>query len=147
MAPSELSSRFSWLNGNELCDQLGIGRPSLYYWALMAGQVLFFMAICYTYRAFPALDRRKISAFRRIIWTVIVEDKQGLGQETVFDFKYIPALTKTTKAEKPRGGVVGRSGTETRNLRAFSLGCFFLLAVAVVSFRCVLLVWRGVATL
>lgn len=28
----------------------------------MAGQVLFFMAVCYTYRAIPALDRRKIAA-------------------------------------------------------------------------------------
>lgn len=48
-----------WLNGNELCDRLGIGKPSFYYWILMAGQVLFFMAICYTYRAIPLLDQRK----------------------------------------------------------------------------------------
>lgn len=26
----------------------------------MAGQVLFFMAVCYTYRAIPILDQRKI---------------------------------------------------------------------------------------
>ena len=42
-----------WLNGNELSDALGIGRPSIYYWALAVGQCLFFMAICYTYRAVP----------------------------------------------------------------------------------------------
>ena len=50
-----------WLNGNELSDALGIGRPSMYYWALAFGQCLFFMAICYTYRAVPFLDRRKIA--------------------------------------------------------------------------------------
>ncbi|KAL8667120.1 MAG: hypothetical protein Q9202_001042 [Teloschistes flavicans] len=93
---SFLEANCRWLNGNELCDQLGIGRPSLYYWALMAGQ-----------------------AFRRIIWAVIVEDKQGLGEETVFDFKHIPALSKTTKAEKARSTSAARNGTERRNLRAF----------------------------
>lgn len=54
----EVSSR--WLNGNELCDALGLGNPGLYYWTLMAGQCLFFMALCYTYRLVPYLDRRKI---------------------------------------------------------------------------------------
>jgi ER-bound oxygenase mpaB/B'/Rubber oxygenase, catalytic domain len=50
-----------WLNGNDLCDALGLGRPSLYYWALMGGQCLFFMTLCYTYRSFRSLDRRKIA--------------------------------------------------------------------------------------
>ena len=30
-----------WLNGNELRDALGIGRPSIYYWALTFGQCIF----------------------------------------------------------------------------------------------------------
>ena len=55
----EAQSRF--LNGNELCDRLGLGRPSFYYWALMAGQCFFFMVVCYTYRSIPYLDARKIS--------------------------------------------------------------------------------------
>lgn len=50
-----------WLNGNDLSDALGLGRPSLYYWALMAGQCLFFMALCYFYRSFKSLDQRKIT--------------------------------------------------------------------------------------
>ena len=54
----EVNSR--WLNGNELCDSLGLGRPGFYYWCLMGGQCLFFMALCYTYRLVPYLDRRKI---------------------------------------------------------------------------------------
>ncbi len=53
-----------WLNGNDLCDALGLGRPSLYYWALMAGQCLFFMALCYTNRSFRSLDRREIAVSR-----------------------------------------------------------------------------------
>lgn len=55
-----LNASARWLNGNELADALGIGRPGLYYWALMAGQCIFFCCICYTYRSIPYLDRRKI---------------------------------------------------------------------------------------
>ena len=49
-----------WLNGNELCDALGIGKPSIYYWALAFGQCLFFMSVCYTHRTVRYLDQRKI---------------------------------------------------------------------------------------
>ena len=56
-----LEANSRWLNGNELCDALGLGNPGLYYWALVAGQCIFFMAICYTYRSIPFLDRRKIA--------------------------------------------------------------------------------------
>jgi hypothetical protein len=55
-----LNASARWLNGNELANALGIGRPGLYYWALMAGQCIFFCYICYTYRSIPYLDRRKI---------------------------------------------------------------------------------------
>lgn len=55
----EASSRL--LNGDELCDALDLGRPGWYYWSLAVGQCLFFMAICYSHRAVPFLDRRKIA--------------------------------------------------------------------------------------
>jgi hypothetical protein len=37
-----------WLNGDELADALGLGHPSLYYKALVAGQCIFFVVICYS---------------------------------------------------------------------------------------------------
>jgi ribosomal protein S28E/S33 len=55
-----LTASARWLNGNELGDALGLDHPSLYYWALVAGQCVFFMCLCYTYRSIPYLDRRKI---------------------------------------------------------------------------------------
>lgn len=55
-----LNANARWLNGNELADALGLGRPSCYYWALVAGQCIFFMYFCYTYRSIPYLDQRKI---------------------------------------------------------------------------------------
>ena len=56
-----LEATARWLNGNELCDALGLGHPGIYYKLLVAGQCLFFMFTCYTHRAIPFLDKRKIS--------------------------------------------------------------------------------------
>ncbi|TKA49813.1 hypothetical protein B0A49_11804, partial [Cryomyces minteri] len=69
-----------WLNGNELCDRLGLARPGVYYWALTMGQCLFFMAVCYRYRSIPYLDRRKITTLKRVFHQIIVESKYGLTQ-------------------------------------------------------------------
>lgn len=41
-------------------DALGLGKPGLYYKALVAGQCVFFICLCYTYRSISYLDRRKI---------------------------------------------------------------------------------------
>lgn len=108
-----------WLNGSELCDRLGLGRPSLYYWALMSGQCIFYMAICYTYRSIPYLDRRKIAALRRIFWALIVEGKYGLGETTVFEFKYVPDYhVNTSKGDDAQVALKYRTtGVERRNLQ------------------------------
>jgi hypothetical protein len=108
-----------WLNGNALCDCLGLGRPSLYYWLLMAGQCIFFTSICYTYRSVPYLDRRKIRALRGIFWNMIVENKKyGLGEESVFDFKYVPDFHVMTVKEGGEVGALEGPGVERRNLKA-----------------------------
>ena len=114
-----------WLNGIALCDALGLGKPGWYYWVLMTGQCLFFMGLCYTYRAFPRLDRRKIEALRRVFWKVIVESEYGLGEETAFEFKYVPELGKRTGREDAAGkqSGIGYKGVERRNLQALGIGC------------------------
>lgn len=55
-----LNASARWLNGRELSDALGLWNPSYYYFFLVAGQCLFFMCLCYTYRSFDYLDQRKI---------------------------------------------------------------------------------------
>ncbi len=62
-----------WLNGNELADRLGLGQPSLWYWALVAGQCIFFMSLCYFYRSIPYLDRKKVAVglFPFILFTFL----------------------------------------------------------------------------
>ncbi|KAL9106476.1 MAG: hypothetical protein Q9227_008507 [Pyrenula ochraceoflavens] len=127
----EVSAR--WLNGNELCDALGLGRPSIYYWALMAGQCLFFMSICYVYRSFDYLDKRKIAALRRIFWFVIVEGRHGLGEESVFDFKYVPDYHVKTDPADPNESGLKEHGVERRNLKALLVGITVLGTVTTFS--------------
>jgi len=55
-----LNASARWLNGKDLSDALGLGNPSYYYWALVAGQCIFFMCLCYTYRSVESWDRKKI---------------------------------------------------------------------------------------
>lgn len=114
-----------WMNGNALCDELGLGRPGAWYWALMAGQCAFFMGVCYFYRSFEALDRRKVEGLRKVFWAFIVEGKSGLGGETsTFELKWVPDVGKGTD-KGADDEIKGRErGVESRSLRT-------LLVVAV----------------
>jgi len=79
-------------------------RPPVWYKMLVAGQCLFFVAVCYGYRSVKSWDRWKIEKLRKVFWTVIVERKGiGLGEETMFEFKYLPQLGKKTVLEKKGG--------------------------------------------
>ncbi|KAK1090249.1 hypothetical protein LTR48_008654, partial [Friedmanniomyces endolithicus] len=90
-------------------------RPSLYYWALMAGQCLFFCIFNYSYRAVPSWDRHHIDMLKKAFYTIIVHTKYGLkGQESTFDFKYVPEYSTITEMEKAT-----HSDVERRNLKTF----------------------------
>lgn len=107
-----------WLNGNELGDALGLPRPSVYYWALMAGQCIFFSFFTYTYRAVPALDKKKLAMLRRVFWAIVVESKYGLqGEQTNFDFKYVPEYSTITEMGQSQGAKLANAGIEGRNLK------------------------------
>lgn len=135
-----------WLNGNELCDALGLGKPSFYHICLFAGQCMFYMVFCYTYRSIPYLDRRKVTNLRRIFWEVVVESKYGLqGKETVFDFKYVPEFdTVTYKGEHEELRSREIYGDEKRNFRAFVLGTAFLGVLTYFGVKTTLFVGRTV---
>lgn len=143
---SFLEASARWLNGNELCDALGLGKPSPYHICLFAGQCIFYMAFCYTYRSIPYLDRRKIANLKRIFWQVVVESKFGLqGEETVFDFKYVPQFdTVTYRGEdmEPRAKEV--YSDEKRNFRAFLLGTAFLGVITYLGVKTTVFVGRTI---
>jgi hypothetical protein len=141
-----LAANARWLNGTDLADALGIANPSLYYKALTAAQCLLFMVICYTYRSIPCLDQRKIKVcclslqasnyeeeqigdgtnmmqkFRKLFYHIVVEnEKNGLGKETVFDFKYIPGFHTTTTMGDTTASGLKIQGTERRNFWTLSI--------------------------
>jgi hypothetical protein len=112
-----------WLNGNDLCDELALSRPSLYYWSLMAGQCLFFCFFCYTYRRIPSLDRRKIETLKTVFYNIIVHSKYGLkGAESTFDFKYVPEYSTITALGVSEEEKQPHSGVESRNRNTFLIG-------------------------
>lgn len=126
-APGYASAEFltasaRWLNGNKLCDELGLMRPGYYYWALMAGQCMFFCFFIYTYRSIPTLDRKKVAMLKKVFYDIVVKSKYGLrGEETTFDFKYVPeysTITEMGECEEEKATV---SYVERRNLRTFCI--------------------------
>lgn len=111
-----LGANTYWLNGSGLSKDLGIPRPPAFYSLLVLGQCLFFCFTSYFYRAIPSLDKRKIRVLRELFWKVIISKEGGLGEETNFDFKYVPefsVLTTEMGAEKREG--LKTKGVERRN--------------------------------
>ena len=66
---------------------------------------------------------------------MIIESKSGLGEESIFDFKYIPDFSKKTQKEEP--GVVKpkQSATERRNLQAIVIACCLLMSIGYVGIK------------
>ncbi|TVY56927.1 hypothetical protein LCER1_G001974 [Lachnellula cervina] len=127
-----LTASARWLNGNELGDALGLDRPGYYYWALFAGQCLFFNILAWLHRLSPSYDKKAIEKrVRKIFYKVIVENTtHGLGEETNFDFKYIPSFNKTSEELGEYEDTKMKGGVERRNLVTFTLGAAFVGVVA-----------------
>lgn len=45
-----------WMNGHDMCDALGMGRPSLYYYLVFAGHNVIVVTLAYSQRFIPGLD-------------------------------------------------------------------------------------------
>jgi hypothetical protein len=63
-----------------------------------------------------------MQALRKIFWAVIVDGKHGLGEESVFDFKYVPDFHVKTEAAGDAPIRVKEYGIERRNLKALLIG-------------------------
>ncbi|KAM3075244.1 hypothetical protein ACMFMF_005921 [Clarireedia jacksonii] len=118
-----LHANAHWLNGRELSLALGIPKPTLYYRALVAAQCLFFVVLCYSYRAVGKWDRRKNRMLKKAFYSVIVDEKGvmgGLNGETDFALQYVPVMGRTSTELGVVEGEQARSrwsGVEGRNLK------------------------------
>ncbi|KAI0181486.1 hypothetical protein GGR52DRAFT_567709 [Hypoxylon sp. FL1284] len=112
-----LRAQAHWLNGRELAGALGVPRPGLFYFALVLGQCLLFVAVSYVNRNVAYLDERNIKLVRKALYKVLLYDKSkgGLGYTTRFNFKYLPSFdrptTKRGAAQPPPPG----SGAPRKN--------------------------------
>jgi hypothetical protein len=137
-SPSMLLASARWLNGHELCDELGLPRPSAYYYLLMVGQCLFFMVMTYGQRHSEYLDRRKQVWMRKAFWVMIVESKSGLdGREAKYGFKWVPKPGKGTVMEGPDDKAMAGAqwGIERRNLKTVVLAAGFLVSITWIGWR------------
>lgn len=148
-----------WLNGNELCDALGLDRPGIYHWMLVAGQTLFIAGFVYMYRLLPSYDASHIALLRRGFWLAIVESKFGLkGQPSKFDFKHVPNHDLSTEGpnvvDDTAALEITRRRLEVRSLATLlvattAVGVLLWMGFGVVSTigrRCVPVVFRVVGS-
>ncbi|KAL8783971.1 MAG: hypothetical protein Q9195_009226 [Heterodermia aff. obscurata] len=88
-----------WVNGDEVCDAMGMGKPGIYYSALVVGQCMLNLALCWAQRAVPALDRWVITTSRTGLKEFVIHG-DILKRPSTFDFKHIPTDGKKTEAER-----------------------------------------------
>ncbi|KAJ5320444.1 hypothetical protein N7508_000727 [Penicillium antarcticum] len=84
-----------WINGHELCDQLGLGRPGYFYYVIFAGQCLLSIELAWAQRMFPFLDALVVKGFRSLMYDGLVERKDRAR----FAMEWVPKLGKQTGKE------------------------------------------------
>jgi hypothetical protein len=62
---------------------------------------------------------------RKFAWKYLMDEKSGLGKESIFDFKYIPTLRRTTREGQRKTYTFKRPGIEL--LSYFGLASAFMM--------------------
>jgi hypothetical protein len=75
---------------------------------------------------------------RKFFWAIIVENKHGLGETSVFDFKYIPEFNTNTKMADSEGTGLKQPGIERRNLKALLTGLGVLTVTGICGLKIML---------
>lgn len=123
------------LNGDQLSDELEIPRSNLYYRMLIWGYCFWVMGISYIIPRISFLDKIIISVRshmhihlqlfihsanmstlqlrRKYFYRLILDENMGLGEESRFEFKYVPTLTRTTRLGERRSTKFERPGIES----------------------------------
>ncbi|KIW06351.1 uncharacterized protein PV09_02813 [Verruconis gallopava] len=142
-----LTASARWLNGDTLCDKLGLERPSKYYTFLMAGQCVFYMFLAYSNRLSRDWDQKHIAFLRKAFWAMIVEHKNGLeGKQTVFDMKYIPDFNTLTDGNESDELKTHTGEIERRNLRWMLMAIGGMLGISLVSAKIISVAFKSLSS-
>ncbi|KAI6754778.1 hypothetical protein HG530_012530 [Fusarium avenaceum] len=117
------------LNGHEICDQLGMGRPSWYAYACFKGHCWLVKSLACLQQKIPSFDDKMVQLCRDGLHSAIIHSSQGLGGGSKLDFKYVPDGRIQGKERNDR--VEGKLWFFERPLEFmyfcfFTIGCFAL---------------------
>ncbi|KAK2002104.1 transcriptional regulator [Colletotrichum falcatum] len=124
------------LNGDDLCDRLGMGRPGAYHYACFRGFCWLVRTLAAAQRWFPRFGDRVVDYNREILHMAIIQSQGGLGGGSKMEFKHVPDGTLTGKEDRLGKGAPLRFYERPLDLACFLcfvLGSLFLaggLAVA-----------------
>ncbi|KAM0189079.1 hypothetical protein ACHAPA_010343 [Fusarium lateritium] len=118
------------LNGHEICDQLGMGRPSWYSYACFKGHCWLVRSLAFLQQKIPTLDDKMVQLCRDGLHSAIIHSSQGLGGASKLDFKYVPDGKIQGKERNDR--VEGQLWFFERPLEfmyfcVFTIGCLVVL--------------------
>ena len=121
------------LNGDELCDSLGLGRPGYYSYACFKGHCWLVKVLALAQQNVLSLDHTISEFWKNILHEGVIQSKGGLNGGTKFDFKHIPHLGRVTVKEgnerpPPKWSLVPRP-IETFYFGVFLTGCLMILGV------------------
>ncbi|KAF4152605.1 hypothetical protein CNMCM6069_001876 [Aspergillus lentulus] len=114
-----------WINGDELCDELGLGRPGVLHYLTFAGHCVLVVFMAWVQRVVPGVDGFVVNVFRSILYRALVRRKS----RTSFQFQYVPQEGKKTGKEAYPPGRKVQTG---RNESYVSLGMFEVVFLSVV---------------
>ncbi|KAK5999190.1 hypothetical protein PT974_01580 [Cladobotryum mycophilum] len=125
------------LNGDELCDLLGLGRPSVFYYACFRGYCWLVRWLALAQQTFPALDEAVVKYFRTTLHQIIIESKAGLAGGAKLGFQYVPQIGKLTSKED-NGRSAPTSSPMSRPVETFCFTIFMLGCLLTVAFMAIL---------
>lgn len=121
------------LNGHEVCDGLGFGRPGPLAYACWRGHCWFVGALAMAQQWIPAVDEAMVAYWRKTLNYGVFKSKGGLQGGSKMEFKYVPQLGKTTKREDNGMAALGSFVTspldrplETFYFVVFVVGCLLI---------------------
>lgn len=133
------------LNGDELCDSLGLGRPGWYSYACFKGHCWLVKSLALAQQNFPSLDHAITEFWKGLLHKSVLQSKDGLDGGAKFGPKHIPRvqLGKITGREDsgrraPKWSLLSRP-VETFYFGVFLSGCLMILGVTWCLWRAVLL--------
>ncbi|CRG86122.1 hypothetical protein PISL3812_03125 [Talaromyces islandicus] len=88
-----------WLNGHQLCDELGLGRPGWVSYVVFAGQCVLVTVLAWAQRLVPSFDNLMVEFVRSRLYWAVIESNGGLKGGTNFEMKYKPRLGSKTGRE------------------------------------------------